>query len=192
MQMRSSVQQNFQKALRAIEKASEAQADLIFFPELQLSPFFPQYEGADGEKYLLSLEDEVVRKIAAKCRERRVMASPNMYLSENGSHYDASLFISADGAIQGVSKMVHIMQSRHFYEQDYYTPSNDGFKVYDTSFGKVGIVICFDRHLPESIRTCVALGADFILIPTATILKANLSNCMNGRFVYRRCRAVCT
>lgn len=63
--------------------------------------------------------------------------------------------------------MVHIAQAKQFYEQDYYTPSDDGFKVFDTPWGKVGIVICYDRHLPESIRTCTLKGADLILIPTA-------------------------
>lgn len=66
-----------------------------------------------------------------------------------------------------MAKMVHIAQAKQFYEQDYYTPSDDGFKVFDTPFGKIGIVICYDRHLPESIRTCVLKGADLILIPTA-------------------------
>lgn len=32
--------------------------------------------------------------------------------------------------------MVHVAQAEKFYEQDYYTPSNDGFKVFDTIFGK--------------------------------------------------------
>lgn len=63
--------------------------------------------------------------------------------------------------------MVHIAQAEQFYEQDYYTPAPDGFKVFDTPFGKVGIVICFDRHLPESIRTCTMMGAELIIIPTA-------------------------
>jgi predicted amidohydrolase len=63
--------------------------------------------------------------------------------------------------------MVHIAQACQFYEQDYYTPSEDGFIVYDTSIGKIGIVICFDRHYPESIRTCVVKGADLVVIPTA-------------------------
>lgn len=34
-------------------------------------------------------------------------------------------------------------------------------------FGKVGIVICYDRHLPESIRTCTIMGANLIIVPTA-------------------------
>ena len=48
-----------------------------------------------------------------------------------------------------------------------YAPSDDGFKVFDTPFGKIGIVICYDRYLPESIRTCTLMGADLIIVPTA-------------------------
>lgn len=62
--------------------------------------------------------------------------------------------------------MVHVAQAEQFYEQDYYTPSDDGFKVFDTEYGKIGIVVCFDRHYPESIRTQALMGADLILIPT--------------------------
>lgn len=65
--------------------------------------------------------------------------------------------------------MVHVLQAQNFYERDYYTPSTDGFHVFDTPWGKVGIVICFDRHLPESIRTCASKGAQLIIIPTANI-----------------------
>jgi predicted amidohydrolase len=37
-------------------------------------------------------------------------------------------------------------------------------------FGKVGIVICFDRHIPESARACAKQGAELILIPTANMI----------------------
>ncbi len=40
-------------------------------------------------------------------------------------------------------------------------------RFFDTPFGKIGIVICYDRHLPESIRTCTLMGADLIIVPTA-------------------------
>ncbi len=63
---------------------------------------------------------------------------PNFYLLEGKNRYDASPFIDKDGKILGVSKMVHIVQANQFFEQDYYTPSEEGFKVYDTSIGKIG------------------------------------------------------
>ena len=63
--------------------------------------------------------------------------------------------------------MVHIAQCEQFYEQSYYAPSEEGFTVFDTKLGKIGIVVCFDRHYPESIRTEALRGAELILIPTA-------------------------
>ena len=65
--------------------------------------------------------------------------------------------------------MVHIVQIPGFYEQDYYTPSDSGFHVYPTRFGKIGVVICFDRHYPESLRSCALQGAQLVIIPTAII-----------------------
>ncbi len=66
----------------------------------------------------------------------------------------------------GVQRMVHIAQAESFYEQDYYAPG-DGFHVFSTPFGKLAIVVYFDRHYPESIRAQSLDGADLILIPTA-------------------------
>lgn len=109
---------------------------------------------------------------------------PNILLYENGKTYDASLLIQKDGTIAGVQKMVHIAQAEQFYEQDYYTPSDDGFHVFDTEYGKIGIVVCFDRHYPESIRTESLMGAELILIPTVNT-KTSLPKCLNGSCVYR-------
>ena len=115
----------------------------------------------------LKLESTELLLLSQKAKEHRYYLSPNIYLELNGLRYDASLWITPDGNIKDIAKMVHIAQNPKFYEQDYYTPSDDGFKVFDTKFGKVGIVICFDRHLPESIRCCALKGADLIIIPTA-------------------------
>ena len=100
------------------------------------------------------------------CRNNKISAVPNLYLLENDRTYDASIFIDKNGEVKGTQKMVHIAQAEQFYEQDYYTPSDEGFKVFDTEFGKIGLVVCFDRHYPESIRTEVLRGAELILIPT--------------------------
>lgn len=55
-----------------------------------------------------------------------------MYLEQEGKRYDASLWLTPEGTCAGVAKMVHIMQAAQFYERDYYTPSEDGFLVFDT------------------------------------------------------------
>jgi predicted amidohydrolase len=166
----SELKPNLEKALDMMAAAGRDAAQLVVFPELCLSPFFPQYAARNAAQYAITLEDEYIRQFRAACRRLKLTAVPNVYLRENGRLFDASLMIGADGNILGISKMVHIAQGPGFYEQDYYTPSDTGFRVYDTPLGKIGIVVCFDRHYPESIRTCVLRGASLILIPTANTL----------------------
>ena len=140
------MQANAVKALDAMDIAITSGADVISFPELQFSPFFPQYPGRDVSNYVMDINHELVEALRAKCRETSLIAIPNFYLERNGKRYDASPVINADGSILGVSSMVHVAQVQSFYEQDYYTPSPSGFHDYDTSLGKIGVVICFDRH----------------------------------------------
>ena len=161
-----SVEKNLGKSLHAISEAAEKGADLVLFPEVQLTEFFPQYPGMDVSRYAVSIKDEIVKKFCDACRKYQVMAVPNLYLREANGTYDASILIGRSGEVMGIQKMVHVAQAEQFYEQDYYTPSDDGFHVFDTEFGKIGIVVCFDRHYPESIRTESLQGADLILIPT--------------------------
>jgi predicted amidohydrolase len=188
MENAGTVQANLEKSLGAIRDAAAQGADLILFPEVQLTEFFPQYPGRDVSEYGIELESDIVKAFCDACRKYEIMAVPNIYLKEKNNNqnihlkdrsaapeilsknleifYDASLLIDKDGSILGVQKMVHVAQAEQFYEQDYYTPSDTGFQVFDTSAGRIGIVVCFDRHYPESIRTETLMGADLILIPT--------------------------
>jgi|ERR1700722_1518961 len=168
--LRSEMKPNLATMLDYMSTAGQDAAQLILFPELCLSPFFPQHAGDDAARYALTLEDQLISQLRIACQRWALAASPNLYLREGNRLFDASLMIDVDGTILGVSKMVHIAQLPGFYEQDYYTPSDTGFKVYETAFGKIGIVVCFDRHFPESIRTCVLRGASLILIPTANTM----------------------
>ena len=174
LSMTTDFNQNLEKTIDYMESAKKAGADLVFFPEIHLSRFFPQFSNRKELAQSLTIDDIVVQKLQRKARELRIYCSPNVYLKENQKCFDASLWIQPDGKISGISKMVHVPQFDCFFEQDYYSPSDTGFKVYSTPWGKIGIVICFDRHFPESIRTCVFKGAELILIPTANILTEDL------------------
>ena len=167
MQMSRDMAANYHKSLELIRGAAEEGASLVVFPEIQLTPFFPQYEGKDVSGYAMGLHHPYIQGLCEACRASRIFASPNLYIEENGHRYDMSLLIDEQGAIIGKQKMVHIAQCEQFYEQSYYTPSEEGFSVFDTKLGRIGVVVCFDRHYPESVRTEALRGADLILIPTA-------------------------
>jgi predicted amidohydrolase len=166
MKNEGSLERNLDKCIAAIEKSAEQGADLILFPEVHLTDFFPQYSGQNVEAYGIEMDSDIVASIKEACARNHIAAVPNIYLKENGKFYDASIFIDKTGKVIGIQKMVHVAQAEKFYEQDYYEPSDTGFQVFDTEMGKIGIVVCFDRHYPESIRTESLMGADLILIPT--------------------------
>ena len=170
MQMSQNMESNYKKSLHYIWEASEKGAALVMFPEIQLTPFFPQYENKDVSDYVMTFDHPYVKGICDACRENRIFSSPNFYIEENGNRYNMSLLIDDKGDIIGKQKMVHIAQCEKFYEQSYYTSSEEGFSVFDTKLGKIGIVVCFDRHYPESIRTEALRGAELVLVPTANTM----------------------
>lgn len=167
MAMSEDLDSNLKSAELHMSQAAKNGAEIVIFPELMLSPFFPQHEKKDASGYLLEIDHPAVKKLQETSGNLGIISMLNIYLSEKGKAYDASLVIDQGGDILGISKMVHIVQTPQFYEQDYYAPSDTSFMVYETDFGRIGVVICFDRHFPESIRSCALQGADLIIIPTA-------------------------
>ncbi|MEE8717161.1 MAG: carbon-nitrogen hydrolase family protein [Coriobacteriales bacterium] len=176
MRMSTDANENLAATLEALDEAAAGGADLALFPEVQLSPFFAQYEASDpraldAASYLVNLDGPEVGAIRESCARLGVWASPNVYLrGPEGRGYDASLLIDDHGELVGEpATMVHVAQLPLFYERDYYEPSREGFRTYETPWGRLGIVICFDRHLPESVRTCALRGASLVLVPTANV-----------------------
>jgi predicted amidohydrolase len=169
MSMLNNINDNFDKTIDFINKSKDC--DLLFFPEVQLTPFFAQYKIGDlkmsKNEFSIALDDEKISIIKELANKNNLYISPNFYVEDNGEYYDMSLMIDNSGELIEKSKMVHIAQAEYFYEQDYYAPSDDGFKVVNTPFGKVGIVICFDRHIPQSVQSCALQGAQLVIIPTA-------------------------
>jgi predicted amidohydrolase len=167
MKMSPDTDENYRKALALIRLAAENGAEMICFPEGQLSRYAPQYRGLSPEAYAVPADHPYVEGLRAACRENRIIACVTPNLLENGRVYPAGMIISQDGRVLGVGKKNHIVMAEHFYEQDYFSPGPGGFCVADTSVGRVGIVMCFDRHYPESFRFMAMNGADFVFVPVA-------------------------
>ena len=95
MSMTADIAENLKKSLAYCDEA--AGCDLLFFPEIQLSPFFPQYEKKNVDAYAMGEDAEALRLLAQKAGEHHYYLSPNVYLERNGHRYDASLWIGPDG-----------------------------------------------------------------------------------------------
>ena len=182
MQMSMDKSANLNSAVMQIRSAGLKGADLVLFPEVMLTPFFPQYPaamlsgmGIPSDAFSIGEDDVAFETLSSAAREAALYISPNFYIKEeDGTCFDRSYLISPNGAVKGHGDMVHIFSGENFWEKDYYTPSREGFRVFDTPFGRVGIVICFDRHIPESIRSVALQGATIVLIPTANLVNEPL------------------
>lgn len=168
------IEANLACAEAMIAQAGEAGARLVVFPEIHLTPFFPRNKGGDASAFTMAEGGAEIARLAAAARAADIVVVSNLYLKDPGGvRHDASPVINADGTVLGVTRMTEIAQFEGFWEQDYYAPG-DGWPVYDTAAGKVGVVICFDRHFPESYRACARRGAEIVVTPTCIEAKEPL------------------
>ncbi|MNR24391.1 (R)-stereoselective amidase [compost metagenome] len=62
---------------------------------------------------------------------------------------------------------MHIPDDPAYYEKFYFTPGDLGYKVFQTKFAKIGILICWDQWYPEASRITALMGAEIMFYPTA-------------------------
>lgn len=104
MSMTDSMDENLAKSLSACDKAKDS--DLIFFPEIQLSPFFPQYEKRDASKYLVTMDSPYVKAFINKAKEINSCIVPNMYMEIGDKCYDCCVVTTGTDMVQEVAKML--------------------------------------------------------------------------------------
>lgn len=159
---------NLNRGLEALEKAAAAGAELIVFPELSFLPFLPQRPARPGfERYAEEVPGPTTEIISRKAAELRVAVVFNLLEIEAGKTYDSSPIVDRDGRLVGLNRMVHVMEAPGFHEKGYYHPGDLGAGVFDTSVGRIGVAICYDRHFPEYMRALALKGAELVVIPQA-------------------------
>jgi len=158
---------------RAVAKAADSGADLVVFPELSFTSFFPRVPIKDRDERLFDLAEpipgpttEAISEVAA---EHGVVVVVNLLEQDGDATYDTAPVIDADGTLLGVTRMMHITEYDRFHEQGYYAPGNTGAPVYDTAVGRLGVAICYDRHFPEYLRALALQDAEIVAIPQAGV-----------------------
>ncbi len=164
----SNKSENIKRGIQAFIKAAENGAELIVFAELAFEPFYPQYRPKGDVKKLAETIPGPTTEIFSKlAKEYGVVTVLNIFELDGEDTYDCSPVFEKDGRLIGKTRMVHIPDYEHFHERDYYKPSNLGAPVFDTSVGKIGVAICYDRHFPEYMRALSTHGAELVVVPQA-------------------------
>jgi len=169
MQPSPLVEENRETAMALMAQAKGSGADMIAFPELAMSVFFPQEKGNTNAKSVAeTIPGPTTQMLADKAKSLGLVVVCNFYeVDEHGRYFDSSPVIDSDGTLLGVTRMVHITDFPGFHETEYYHPGDHGAPVYETSVGRIGVAICYDRHYPEYMRALGVAGAELVIIPQA-------------------------
>jgi predicted amidohydrolase len=159
---------SLQRGLEALATAAAAGADLVVYPELSFTPFWPQHRaGDDGRTRAEPIPGPTTTAFQEAAARHGVVVVINLYEHAGDVAYDTSPVIDADGRLLGRTRMMHITDYEGFYEQGYYTPGDTKAPVYNTAAGRIGVAICYDRHYPEYLRALALQGADLVVVPQA-------------------------
>lgn len=158
---------NIDKAEKLVREAAENGAKIILLPELFERRYFCQERKYSYYTFAKPVEEnEAVIRFTQLSKELSVVIPVSIYERDNTTLYNTVVMLDS-GENLGIYRKTHIPDDHFYQEKFYFTPGDTGFKVFDTTYGKVGIGICWDQWFPETARSLALLGADIILYPTA-------------------------
>ncbi len=165
MKMGTDSKKNLARALEMIDEASRKGADIICLPELFCSRYFPQYRGMP--KVAEPIPGPITKALSKSAKLNKVvLVGGSIYEKSQNKFYNTSVVFDQNGRILGKYQKVHIPFDPHYYEKDYFS-SGTKYKAFDTKFGKVSVLICFDQWYPEPARISRLMNAEMLFYPTA-------------------------
>ena len=165
------------RMLALMDAAKQAGADLIVFPELALTTFFPRWYMEDPAEIDGWFEREMPNAATRPLFERAASYGMGMYLgyaelTSDGHHFNSSIIVDRTGVIVGKYRKVHLPGHAEFdpdrafqhLEKRYFEPGDLGFPVWRTMDGIFGMCICNDRRWPETYRVMGLQGVEMVLL----------------------------
>ncbi len=159
---------NMAKAEAAIAEAAKRGAQIVCLPELFLGPYFCQKEDASLFDLAETIPGPSSERLAAAAKANNVVVIGSLFEKRMpGVYHNTATVHDANGQFLGIYRKMHIPDDPLYFEKYYFTPGDLGFKVFDTSRGKVGTLVCWDQWYPEAARLTALAGAEVIFYPTA-------------------------
>lgn len=156
--------------------AHSKKAELVVFPELALTTFFPRWFVDDITQadhwYETEMPSAITKPLFDEAKKLTIgFCLGYAELTPQGERFNTQILVERNGSIVAKYRKVHIPGHEH-YEPDrpfqhaeryYFKPSDDGFGVWKAFGGRIGMMICNDRRWPESYRVMGLQGVEMIL-----------------------------
>jgi N-carbamoylputrescine amidase len=159
------------KHVGLIAKAAADGAQITCLQEIFNGPYFPAEQDPKWYATAEPSDGPTVTRMRELARDHGMaLVVPFYEEAQPGVYYNSAVVIERDGSVLGKYRKTHIPQvGPCFWEKYYFKPGNLGYPVFETSVGRVGLIICYDRHFPEVARQLGLKGAQLVFNPSATV-----------------------
>ena len=164
------------RLIELLRNAHFLKAELVVFPELALTTFFPRWFVEDISQanhwYETQMPSPVTQPLFDEAKKLGVgFCLGYAELTSDGERFNTQILVERDGKVVAKYRKVHIPgheqnePDRPFQhaERYYFKPSDEGFGVWNAFGGRIGMMICNDRRWPESYRVMGLQGVEMIL-----------------------------
>jgi N-carbamoylputrescine amidase len=170
VQMRCGVEPeaNLRKAVAGIREAVRGGAQIVCLQELFRSQYFCQRQDPsvfDLAEPIAGPSTEQLAQVA--CETEAVVVASLFERRAPGVYHNTAAVFDADGSLLGLYRKMHIPDDPLYFEKYYFTPGDLGFRAFDTRYGRIGVLVCWDQWFPEAARLTALQGAQILFYPTA-------------------------
>jgi N-carbamoylputrescine amidase len=170
IQMRCSTdpEDNLDRACAMLRQAADRGVQIACLPELFRTQYFCQAEEASRFDLAESIPGPTTLALGALAKDSRMVVVGSIFERRApGLYHNTAVVIDSDGTLCGRYRKMHIPDDPLYYEKYYFTPGDLGFQAFDTSYARVGTLVCWDQWYPEAARLTALKGASILFYPTA-------------------------
>lgn len=150
---------------RVLERIGQVETDLLVLPELFATGYQFASKGEVSELSEPVPEGYTTQAMVQLSRQQGIYVVAGL-AERDGERIFNSAILTGPGGFIGVYRKTHLYSE----EKLWFDPGDSGFRVFGTSAGRIGIMICFDWVFPESMRTLALMGADVVAHPANLVL----------------------
>ncbi len=158
---------NMARAVALTREAAARGAQVVCLPELYRSRYFPRELERDVHHLAETIPGESTAVFGTLARELETVIILPLFEVHDGCYYNSAAVLDADGSLLGTYRKIHIPHDPFFYERSYFAPGDLGYRVFDSRYLRLAVLICYDQWFPEAARAVTLQGADAIFYPTA-------------------------
>src|SRR5690242_3146181 len=170
LQMRSGTDaaENLARASEKIREAARRGAQIVCTHELFRGEYFCRREDAALFDLAEAVPGPATEALGKVARENKVVIVASLFERRAaGIYHNTAAVLDADGTLLGTYRKMHIPDDPLYYEKFYFTPGDLGVPNFDTRYGRIGVLVCWDQWYPEAARLASLRGANILFYPTA-------------------------